>query len=492
MGTNVGTSLTSTMVSLSNIKQVEEYELGFSVAVVHDIFNWLTILFMLPLEIGTGFLERISGEIVKGATFHKHGSLLGNNFSFKLLFDPIISLIVILEDEALVSSMIVNKTIANGSVEEDSLEDDNEDSSEESMEDNSNELQSEEDSDEVETFPLTLLKSNCDDGCKYLFAGSGLTDEAIGAILMVSSFIIFIACYVLLVKTMKTTLSIPLVGMSAKFFSKDYSTSPCFMGYVFIFVGAIATALVQSSSILTSALVPLVSTQIISLECAYPITLGTNLGTTATSLLAALSYFEENGVRLALCHLFFNIFGVAVFYPVSFMRWPLFIARNFGRKVIKYKWFSIFYLILSFFLGPIIIFGLSITNTLLMYVLVVTFVSGLVFVIFINFLQEHKPDILPYILKDWTFLPKPLRSFGTIDYIVQTYMEVYCCCFVRRTVAAIPVIGGYSTARGRSLFGLELSMSKEMQMVKIDKGEKDESWTVFNNSTDQPKEATSD
>ena len=50
MGTNVGTSLTSTMVSLSNIKKADEYERGFSVAVVHDIFNWLTILFMLPLE----------------------------------------------------------------------------------------------------------------------------------------------------------------------------------------------------------------------------------------------------------------------------------------------------------------------------------------------------------------------------------------------------------------------------------------------------------
>ena len=58
------------MVSLSNIKKADEYELGFSVAVVHDIFNWLTILFMLPLEIGTGLLEKISGQIVKSANVH--------------------------------------------------------------------------------------------------------------------------------------------------------------------------------------------------------------------------------------------------------------------------------------------------------------------------------------------------------------------------------------------------------------------------------------
>ena len=313
-----------------------------------------------------------------------------------------------------------------------------------------------------ETLPFSILKTDCADGCKYLFAGSGLSDEAIGAILMVSSFLIFILCYVFLVRTMKNMLSIPLAGITTKFFSKD-------------FIGALITVFVQSSSILTSALVPLVSTKSISLERAYPIILGANLGTTTTSILAASSYMDENAYRLALCHLFFNLFGFASFYPINFMRWPLFIARSFGRNIIKYKCFSIFYLILSFFLGPLVIFGLSLLNTILMYTIVVTFVVCLVCVILINFLQEHKPQLLPYILKDWKFLPKPLRSFRTIDFIVQTYMEVYCCCIVHRTVAAIPVIGGYNTNKGKTLFGLELSMSKEMQMVKIEKNKKKES-----------------
>lgn len=501
MGTNVGTSLTSTMVSLSNIKKADEYELGFSVAVVHDIFNWLTILFMLPLEIGTGLLEKISGQIVKSANVHQKGSLSGSKFSFRFLFDPIISRIVVLKDESLVSSMRVNKTFTINSYKVKSFDDDLKDISDESGEDFSDESEtsiesgedysnesdisfdSQEDSNNLskiglesgETLPFSILQTDCADGCKYLFAGSGLSDEAIGAILMVSSFLIFILCYVFLVRTMKNMLSIPLAGITTKFFSKDLPMLPYLMGYVFILIGALVTVFVQSSSILTSALVPLVSTKIISLERAYPITLGANLGTTTTSILAAFSYMDENAYRLALCHLFFNLFGIAAFYPITFMRWPLFIARSFGRKVIKYKWFSIFYLILSFFLGPLVIFGLSLLNTILMYTIVVTFVSCLVCVILINFLQEHKPQLLPYILKDWKFLPKPLRSFRTIDFIVQTYMEVYCCCIVHRTVAAIPVIGGYNTNKGKTLFGLELSMSKEMQMVKIEKNKKKES-----------------
>ena len=66
------------------------------------------------------------------------------------------------------------------------------------------------------------------------------------------------------------------------------------------------------------------------------------------------------------------------------------------------------------------------------------------FVICVNYLQEHKPQMLPYFLKNWKFLPKSLRTLRTVDFVVQTYMEVYCCCIVRRTVAAVPVIGGLS------------------------------------------------
>ena len=89
------------------------------------------------------------------------------------------------------------------------------------------------------------------------------------------------------------------------------------------------------------------------------------------------------------------------------------------------------------------------------------------FVLAVNFLQENKPEVLPYFIKTWKFLPKSARTLRTVDFVVQTYMEVYCCCIVKRTVAAVPVIGGFSFSEPDKAFGL--SNGKEMQMVKIER-----------------------
>ena len=71
-----------------------------------------------------------------------------------------------------------------------------------------------------------------------------------------------------------------------------------------------------------------------------------------------------------------------------------------------------------------IILGLSLVDTILMEI-----ISGLVlfivlFVVSLNYMQENHRQMLPMVLEDWAFLPKPLRTLGTIDYVVQTYMEV--------------------------------------------------------------------
>jgi sodium-dependent phosphate cotransporter len=73
------------------------------------------------------------------------------------------------------------------------------------------------------------------------------------------------------------------------------------------------TILVQSSSIFTSTLTPLVGLGIITVERVYPFTLGSNIGTTITGILAALTANTpkelRNSLQIALCHTFFNIFG---------------------------------------------------------------------------------------------------------------------------------------------------------------------------------------
>ena len=78
MGSNVGTSITSSMISLTSLNKIgkkkhqrnsltsksllEEYKSGFTAAIMHDLFNWCTILVLLPIEIGTGALEKLTGR----------------------------------------------------------------------------------------------------------------------------------------------------------------------------------------------------------------------------------------------------------------------------------------------------------------------------------------------------------------------------------------------------------------------------------------------
>ena len=101
-------------------------------------------------------------------------------------------------------------------------------------------------------------------------------------------------------------------------------------GYLAMILGALLTILVQSSSVFTSTLTPLAGAGLLSLERAYPLTLGSNLGTTTTSILASFAAGGDNikaALQIALVHLMFNVTGILIFYPVPWMRWPIYIAQ---------------------------------------------------------------------------------------------------------------------------------------------------------------------
>lgn len=87
-----------------------------------------------------------------------------------------------------------------------------------------------------------------------------------------------------------------------------------------IAIGVGMTIAVQSSSITTSIVVPLVAAGILSLRSAYPVTLGANVGTTVTALLASLAVQRPEGLTIALVHLLFNVIGLALLYPVPAVR----------------------------------------------------------------------------------------------------------------------------------------------------------------------------
>ncbi len=118
-------------------------------------------------------------------------------------------------------------------------------------------------------------------------------------------------------------------------------------------VGVVLTVMVQSSSITTSLLVPLAGAGVLTLQRAFPITIGANIGTTVTALLAALAATDENavhGITIALVHLLFNLSGTLLIFPIKRIREiPLSAARWLAdTAVVSRKW-AIAYVVLLFY-----------------------------------------------------------------------------------------------------------------------------------------------
>jgi len=123
-----------------------------------------------------------------------------------------------------------------------------------------------------------------------------------------------------------------------------------------IAVGIVATVMVQSSSITTSLLVPLAGAGVLTLEQAFPVTLGANVGTTVTALLAALAATDQNaaaGLTIALVHLLFNVTGTLIVYPIPAIRSvPLRLSRALAAVALRSRWWAIGYVLLLFYMAP--------------------------------------------------------------------------------------------------------------------------------------------
>jgi len=117
-------------------------------------------------------------------------------------------------------------------------------------------------------------------------------------------------------------------------------------------VGAGVTAAVQSSSVTTSLLVPLAGAGIVKLEKVFPVTLGANIGTTVTALLASLAG-DSRGLTIALVHLLFNIAGIVLIYPARpIRRIPLLLARKLADAAVRSRKHAVFYVLGLFFALP--------------------------------------------------------------------------------------------------------------------------------------------
>ncbi|MCS7004875.1 MAG: Na/Pi symporter [Cytophagales bacterium] len=123
--------------------------------------------------------------------------------------------------------------------------------------------------------------------------------------------------------------------------------------------GLLITASLQSSSVTTSFLVPMVATQKVSLYNGFAFIIGCNIGTTLTALLAAVSK-SDAAVSLAVAHLLFNLIGMLIFFPIKiFYDIPIYLANRIGVLTHKWRITGFLYLLLVYFIIPFLLILLS-------------------------------------------------------------------------------------------------------------------------------------
>jgi len=126
-------------------------------------------------------------------------------------------------------------------------------------------------------------------------------------------------------------------------------------GSMGILVGIGVTVAVQSSTITTSILVPLVAAGILTLRNAYPITLGANVGTTITALLASLAVIRPEGLTIALVHTMFNLTALALIYPIPAVRYiPVTVAERLAAAATEHRSLIVAYVAGLFLLVPLL------------------------------------------------------------------------------------------------------------------------------------------
>ena len=270
MGANIGTTVTNTIVSMGHITRPEEFRRAMAGATVHDFFNWLSVLILLPLELAFGLIS-------------KPATALAN---------------------------VVPGVGGDG-----------------------------------------LSKTPFDQAAKWI--GSNVLQEISWLMALVGLGLLFVALRYLVV-----LLKGFVLGRTEGVLDKYVFGNPL-KAMTF---GMVLTFMVQSSSVTTSLVVPLIGAGIISVRRVFPYMLGSNVGTTATAVLAALVAVAGGepaavaGLTVAFCHTLFNVFGIAIIYPINAIREiPIRMAEWVGDLAFKNRIYAIVYLLGLFYVLPLLL-----------------------------------------------------------------------------------------------------------------------------------------
>lgn len=126
--------------------------------------------------------------------------------------------------------------------------------------------------------------------------------------------------------------------------------------------GTLVTVLVQSSSTTTSLMVPLAGSGAFGLKQIYPFTLGANIGTCVTALLAATAVSGNTAaaLQIAFIHLTYNVLGVLLIFGLPFLRYlPVRAAEWLGATAAENKLFALAYILGVFFVIPGLCLGVT-------------------------------------------------------------------------------------------------------------------------------------
>lgn len=115
-------------------------------------------------------------------------------------------------------------------------------------------------------------------------------------------------------------IGLTLMSGSAQAFSRSETAKSIFASFrdplILVAIGAVVTACIQSSSVMTTLAVTSVASGLIPLDTGVYISIGANIGTTATALFAAIPC-GTNAKRIALLHFLFNVGGAVVFVAIG-------------------------------------------------------------------------------------------------------------------------------------------------------------------------------
>lgn len=187
-----------------------------------------------------------------------------------------------------------------------------------------------------------------------LAALTGSPKAAAVALLVVSGVLIFVSLF-LLVKTLRALTGTRLQTYVARALDTN--------AYVGIVVGLVVTVMVQSSSITTSVMVPLAGAGIVTVRQVFPVTLGANIGTTITALLASMALPPETaalGIQIGLVHLLFNLTGLLMVYPLRVTREiPIRAAEKLADLAVRSRPLAFGYVVVLFYGLPAALIGLT-------------------------------------------------------------------------------------------------------------------------------------